>query len=382
VTGRAMRRRAALVVMLAAAGCGGSVAASKDGAVGPGSDSGDDSCNGVPGIAAPPVRPRSSSSTPLLTPHNYALQQLFLGDTDRQGNLGATAWQSLGYDLDGKATSACSTDVCTLTPGASRQVQVDGNGGIDNSWGANFVPVLLMVDPDGPMQINRELEGGDWTWMTYVDGFDDSAGNTTTATGLTGVQLLGASYPGGPPAFDWTTNWPVDPSSVQGCSYPAGCAPGTSPLLNALTKFDGAFQTGGTFVSGAPQLFTLPLSIGGMRITLNIHAAYLTFAPDFPGAVTDGTVAGAILASDLADQLAQPMMPSLCQGTVYQSVITQIEQMADIVLSADGTTLSNPAGVPCNAISLGLGFDADEIAIPTDIALPTPPQPDSCPDAG
>jgi hypothetical protein len=374
-----MRGRGALLAMLAASGCGGTIAASPDGG---GTSSASTPCNGVHSTASPPPFPTGAGIVVDSRPHNYALQQLFLGDTDRQGNLAATAWQSFGYDLDGKATSACSTDVCTLTPGASRQVQVDGNGGVDNSWGANFVPLLLMVDAEGPTQINQELEGGDWTSMTFVDGFDDSAGNATTAAGLTGVELLGARYPGGPPPFDLTTNWPVDPSSVQGCSYPAGCAPGTDPLRNALTKFDGAFQTKGTFVSGAPQLFVLPLSIGGMRMTLNIHAAYITFDPDFPGAVTNGTIAGAILASDLADQLAQPMMPSLCQGTAYQSVITQIEQMADIVLSGDGTTLSNPAGTPCNAISIGLGFNADEIAIPTDIALPTQPQPDSCSDGG
>jgi len=232
------------------------------------------------------------------------------------------------------------------------------------------------------MQINRELEGGDWTSMTYVAGFDDSEDSTTSADGLTGVELLGARYPGGPPPFDRTTNWPVDPSSVQGCSYPAGCAPGTDPVQNALNEFDSAFQAKGTFVSGAPQLFTLPLSIGGMRIVLNIQAAYLTFDPDFPGAVTNGTIAGAILASDLAAQVAvqSSPTPTLCAGTAFQTVITQIEQMSDIVV--EGGALSNPAGTQCNAISIGLGFNADEIALPTDIALPTPPQPDLCPDGG
>jgi hypothetical protein len=38
----------------------------------------------------------------------------------------------------------------------------------------------------------------------------------------------------------------------------------------------------------------------------------------------------------------------------------------------------------CNGISVGLGFDATEIALPTgaDIAPMTPPGPDPCADAG
>ena len=368
--------RAALPIMLATAGCGGSVGASHDGGAGPARDSGATSCNGWLPIPPP------SSGTPRLTPHNYALQQLFLGDTDRQGNPSTTAWQAFGYDLDGKVTSASSADVCTLIPGASRQVQVDGNCGIDNSWGANLVPLMLMVDPGASAQVNANIRGGSWTSMTYVDGFDDSAGNMTTADGLWGAQLLGAKYPGGPPPFDTSTNWPVDPTSVLGCSYPAGCAPGTDPVQHAVSKFDGAFQTRGTFVSGAPQTVVLPLDVGGEDFVLNIQGATITFDPDFPGAVHDGTIAGAILASDLAGQLAQQMgpTPSLCASTAYQSVVLQVEQTADIVL--EGTTVSNPSGTMCNAISIGLGFNADEIALPTDIALPTEPIADLCPDGG
>ncbi len=220
---------------------------------------------------------------------------------------------------------------------------MDGNGGIDNSWGANLLPVLMMVDPSLSAQLDAQIRDGEWTTMTYVLGFDDSAGNETSATGLTGVELLGSKYPGGPPPFDTSTNWPVAPASVMGCAYPAGCAPGTDPIENALTKFTGSFQSKGTFVSGQPQLFMLPLAVGGLILTLNIHG-YLTFDHYFPGAVTNGTLAGAILASDLADQLAQPMMPSLCQGTAYQSVIMQIEQMADIVL--DGWARVEPRRHP------------------------------------
>jgi hypothetical protein len=373
-----------ILPLLATVGCGSATSSTSD--AGGGSEGGVEASCAYPApcdLVEPPAPP-AGDLIPGGRPHNYALMQLFMGDTDRNGSPSPTAWQSFGYDLDGKVTTTSSTDVCTLLAGAARQVQLDGNGGIDNSWGANLMPLLLTIDAEASTQVNGAIEDGDWTSMTYVVGFDDSAGNHTSALGLTGVQLTGARYPGGPPPWNPTTSWPVDPASVQGCSYPAGCAPGTNPLTSALFKFNG-FQNKGVFSIGAPgasQPFTLPLALGGVRLSLNIQSALITFHPKVPGAVTDGTIAGVILASDLAAQLAEQLSPTppLCTSTAYQTMVQQIEQMADIVLNAG--SVSNSTGVTCNAISIGLGFNADEIAIPTDIALPTPPQPDSCPDGG
>jgi hypothetical protein len=78
--------------------------------------------------------------------------------------------------------------------------------------------------------------------------------------------------------------------------------------------------------------------------------------------------------------VAGNISPSLCAGSAFQSIATQIEQTSDIILT--GTTVSNTAGQPCNAISIGLGFNSIEIATPTAIAVATPPAPDKCADAG
>jgi hypothetical protein len=58
------------------------------------------------------------------------------------GDSTPTAWKTIGFDLDGKCTTSSSTDVCTLVAGAPKSVQVDGAGGIDNSWGANICPIF------------------------------------------------------------------------------------------------------------------------------------------------------------------------------------------------------------------------------------------------
>lgn len=54
----------------------------------------------------------------------------------------ADAWKQIGFNLDGKFTTATSTDVCQLVQGATPAAQDDGQDGIDNSFGENLCPIL------------------------------------------------------------------------------------------------------------------------------------------------------------------------------------------------------------------------------------------------
>jgi hypothetical protein len=220
-----------------------------------------------------------------------------------------------------------------------------------------------------------------------VTGFTDTSGNTTTASGLTGVLLAGGDYATvnhGPPAWTLATSWPIEPESLTGC--PAGvCPAGTDPIASAAVKLSGAYQKNGTFVSGGTVVVSLNLALGGATFPLTIHAATLTFAPDEPGSVTDGTIAGAVPTNDLIAAMqsaAGSISTSLCAGSAFQSIAQQIAQASDIILSPSSTAISNTAGTACSAISIGLGFEGSEIAIPTsaDITGPTPSPPNPCGD--
>jgi hypothetical protein len=319
------------------------------------------------------------------------VHRLYLGDTDRMGVTNPDAWKGFGYDLDGKITTAASTDVCTLVAGASKQVQIDGNGGADNSWGANVMPIWETLDSTFSQSENANIQAGGPTQLFYVLGFDDSPNNVTTATGLTGVALSGADYAssngGMAPTWDVSTHWPIAPESLN--CFPSGgtdgCTASTNPIAAADVQFPAAFQVQGTFVNGAPSLMTLQLAIGGQPMWINVHSAVVSFDPLMPGAVTNGTIAGVINTEELiADlqQVAGHISTSLCSGSAFQSIASQIQQTSDVILS--GNTVSNEPGTTCNAISIGLGFDATEVAPPTgaDIAGPTPPAPNPCGDGG
>jgi hypothetical protein len=374
-------------------GCGSSSGGSGSSSGGSSSGSGaKDICSQLPtGACDEPPSPVTSPAPTGMTPHNYALHKLYMGDTDRMGVTNPDAWKSFGYDLDGKDTTAASTDVCSLVTGASKQVQIDGNGGIDNSFGANIMPIIGTLDSTASQTVNQQIQNGGFTVMTYVVGFDDSAGNMTTAGPLTGVLLAGGNYPamhdGGAPTWDMNTHWPIRPELLN--CFPSGgtdsCTASTDPIAAADVQFKSGFQTKGTFVNGTPSLLSLSLTFSGNTITLNVHSAIVSFDPQAPGSVTNGTIAGVINTEELIaglKQIAGHISTSLCSGSAFQSIASQIEQTSDIVVSGD--TVSNPAGTTCNGISVGLGFDSSEIALPTgaDIAPMSPPGPDPCADAG
>ena len=276
--------------------------------------------------------------------------------------------------------------MCTLAAGASKTTQVDGNGGIDNSFGENILPIYVTIaGSDLGARVDNSLQSGQSTMMTYVTGFDDSAGSTAIATGLGGVLLSGGAYPGGAPAWDTTTHWPVLPLDINGCTPTTGCPAGTDPVANAQIKFPAAYQQAGTFVSGTPVDFVLDLGQGS-PIVLPLRSATLTFAPKAPGSVTDGTIAGVMVATELVSAMqavAGHISTSLCSGSAFQSIAQQIEQASDIIYDS-ARNVSNTAGAQCNAISIGLGFEATELALPTaaDVQKPAAPAPDPCADAG
>jgi hypothetical protein len=72
-------------------------------------------------------------------------------------------------------------------------------------------------------------------------------------------------------------------------------------------------------------------------------------------------------------KVAGRISTSLCGGSTFDGIAQQIRQTSDIL--ADGT---NKAGVPCNAISVGLGFTAKRIKNPSKVSPLGTPSPDPC----
>jgi MYXO-CTERM domain-containing protein len=325
------------------------------------------------GLCTVPPPPPSGPVTTGTTPQSFALHHVHLGDEPGTCTDG-TSWCQYGYNLDGKDTTAASTNVCTPHAGAGAQVQVDGPGGIDNSFGPNIVNALVSAVLTNPSPTeDTSIGSGAFTFMVDVTGLTPDAGQS--ATGLQGMLFGGVAFGQGPnvgtavPTFTTADDWPIDPSFVTST---VACTTLVQPVTSRVT-FSGAYVTGGVFVSGAPVDMTLNVLLQGFPLALPLRHATITFS--HPGAldagtadthISSGVISGIVDAQDLMASIdAIVGNYGICSGSNLTQVNDVILQAADIM--DDGT---NAPGVPCNGISVGIGFDADEIGQPQVVGAP------------
>jgi hypothetical protein len=298
---------------------------------------------------------------------NFAFRQYYLGDTDRTGVSSSTAWQEFGANIDGKVTTASSTDVCTLSAGASKQTQDDGLGGIDNSWGENLLPIFLTIFGSSFVtSYNDAVAQGDFTTMIDVIDLTDSG----TQSGMAPGWGFAGAVLGHPPTWTVADDWPVYPDWLND----GGLASGSK------IAFPAASIDGGTWSSGAPTDMPLELGFGAVGIELIVHHATVSFTHATPTTAATGTVSGILYTQEFLATLGNAagwLSQSLCSGSAFDSIAEQITQAEDIV--HDGT---NTAGVPCDAISIGFGFDGVQIGPVDSVTFPYEPLPNICPEAG
>jgi hypothetical protein len=340
---------------LAGQGCGGDDAS---GNKGNGSDGGTGGPGGTTG--EPPAKP-SAGATTSTAERNFAVYELLLGDATRNGPESDIAWKTFGYNLDGKVSTARSNDGCKPVAGASPKVKDDGENGIDNSFGANVVPLITGAQADAPAMVNRTFTNGDFTLLFDVTGLSDEA--TQTATGLSGIVLAGGDFGSGQPTFTKADNWPVRPELLSN----------PSDAKSSTVRFSDAYVVNGTFVARAD--LKLNIRLGSTEIALDLKKAIVTF--DHAGEKADnGTIAGVVTTEQFITQMRRVvgnLAPSLC-GSGGDQIERTLREASDIM--ADGT-----AGDPsqeCTGISLGIGFKASEIAVPSTVAPATPPGEDKC----
>jgi hypothetical protein len=302
---------------------------------------------------APPSAP--ASDTPART---FAVNQLFLGETNRAGAPTKDAWKDYGYNIDGLTTTKTDTNVCTRQGGADSAKQEDGNGGIDNAFGRTVLSFILGLVPTPSKTINDSIQGGSFTILLTVKGLTDDPKQTNT--GLGGDLRVGGAYSADAtkkPSFSADDDWPY--------------------RANPIVPIQGAYINNGTFVNGAGgATVELSLFIQGVALSLTINRASITFDHTSPNEITNGTISGVINTESLVsgiEKVAGRISTQLCGGSTLDTIKATIRGASDIL--SDGT---NKAGVNCDAISIGLGFTGKKIGDPKTVAKETAPPPDPC----
>ena len=315
---------------------------------------------GPRGVPSPPPGP----VTPATAVRTFAVSNFFLGETTRQGLLSTIAWKSYGYDLDGKISDKASTDVCTLVTGSTKDTQNDGDLGIDNAFGARVVPILQTFTSSLSQTFTASIRKGAFTYLIETTGLTDDPSQTNT--GVTGQLFYGATFPGAP-TFTKADVWPVLASSLANGTVAGG----------AKTRFSGAYVSGGTWVGAPRQDVAVSIPLGGTPWTFVVHQAIVSFSHTSAAHVTSGTIAGVVNTEELVASMravAGRISDTLCSGSAFESIATQLRQASDML--SDGT---NRPGVTCDAVSIGLGFEADEVADAAQVAPDPAPLPNPCP---
>ena len=269
-------------------------------------------------------------------------------------------------------TSACSTNTCTLVPGSSHQTQLDGDDGIDNSFGANLLPILLTFNSMYSSYANAQIGGGGSTMLVKLDGLGSSASYSL---------LPGATYRAMPamqiPRWNGTDVRNVDDVSLVGGDISKPIALMANGYLNDRVWVGGVASgtayldlqvTGGNGFNGSGFLPPIPLQ--HVQVAMQVVSGNLS--------ATLGILSGVARIEDVVAWVALwagSISTSLCSGSAFQSLATQMEQTSDIM--ADG---SNAPGKQCDGISFGLGFDAVRVQLGKSEA--EPPVVNPCEDGG
>ncbi|MEP7123842.1 MAG: hypothetical protein ABJE95_23135 [Byssovorax sp.] len=336
------------------AGCGGTDTTS----------SGTTGGGGAPDDLAHPPAPKDGSAAPDGSGDTVlAIKKLYLGDTNRDGTANkVNGWKQYGYDIDGFASTATSTNLCKpRNNNAAKNVYPDGDKGIDNSFGKNILTIILGIASDASAKVNAGIGQGKFTIMLSMG----KLGAGSDYKGLT-TKLYGGADLMANPKFDGTDKWPVIPELLND----------PADITSAKVQFPGAYLVNNTWVSGGKGEVLLNLSVSGFTLSLPIGSAVITMelSADHKSA-TKGTIAGVLPTDTLTSELkkiAGAFDPSLCKGPTIDSIVSQIEQASDI--GHDGT---QDASKECDGISIGLGFDAGIVQLGA-IAPVSPPKENPC----
>lgn len=309
---------------------------------GGGSDAGDDGA-ALCSHAMAPLPPNSADDPSKDVTFVTAMKTVYFA--------GGPQGEPLGLDLDRYCTCQGETPSCIAPNLQDPDLQCDDPEGRDNGSKAYFSLVAAMLLVDGPGQL-QELcssfaELGRWSILMRVSGYNGLPDDPNVR-----VEWLPSHGTSNPPQWQGDDIWPI----AQGVLDPDG---------------GPRYYDQNAYVAKGKLVFSLPegnMQIGNGLMQLNIHfvssTIMATIDQDVSGryGLHNGVLAGRIPLAELFQMVAEfrnhngaPFCANE-QNPFYAATRDAFCRGLDI-----------QAGVPqlnkkCDAVSLGLGFEAEAIA--------------------
>jgi hypothetical protein len=283
-------------------------------------------------------------------------------------------WANIGYNIDGRCTDVNNAATATeCVPVEGRSHEVDGNLGIDNSFGHNLFPLLdLAFDGLDERAIEAELWGLG-NPLIRIRGWNGTPNDSRVQMLLTQSVFATPSNAGAQPdihvigsaAFlDEAGTMPAPLPIWDGTDYFWGrddtfAVPSASPDLDAATPLvvdNNAYVANGILVTTVPDGTEIILvgdglgtrvRLSGMIATANIAELKLEDAESITV-----TIAGRWGFNDL---LRTAESVGVCPGSGQFNILRgQVASISDVLLDP----IPNNVGTQCDAVSLGITFEA------------------------
>lgn len=301
-----------------------------------------------PGAGVPPANTATDAASG--SENIQAVHHIWLGDTDRTGAPSTTAWKDYGFNVDGyDSGEGTFTGNCKPPTGNRKSASADGNDGRDNSFGKNLMPVIQAFATS--VKVNQSVSEGAFSLLVDVAQVDPTKDESPLAAQLFAVKGDDDGM-GGTKALsddDWTAgtySWHPLPEILD--------ASGKSTIV-----FNTAYIVGGTFVSGSQADIPLNLAISDVTLALTIKKAQISMDIAADGkTATNGNIGGVLNTNDLINTIntIAPRFGSNLCGEIA-NVTDKIKASSDIM--QDGTIGTDQT---CDGISIGLGFDTNQVA--------------------
>ncbi len=378
-----MRRTIAIACAILLLGCSQLLSSDSYRFVESTSDSGADSSLDGGGAACQLARPPA----PVVTQETggnveliFAIRTINIGETT--GIDGVPEYRKLGFDLDGRCTSAGDPPRCTDAH-RSDPSEGDGINGIDDAlghmistikstFGQEIITSKLVNDevqaatlPPTSLFRIRGYDGLDSDNHVEVDWYFPVLPGPTQADGG-GAQADAAMAP----RWDGTDVWPVQPSTFVQPPSPDGTNPGGAVLQRtSVDAYVSRYQVVATFPQGIPfRFWHLQVALYDPMLTIDIVPNPATGKFELRGLVT-----GRAKMSDVMGLV--PTMTSSFPGIIvctndalYVNIRNWMCSFFDLSSSSSAT---NPE---CDMMSVALGFEAAPVRIGAAVDEPQPPR--------
>ncbi|MCB9661414.1 MAG: hypothetical protein H6726_27455 [Sandaracinaceae bacterium] len=290
---------------------------------------------------------------------------------DQSGDAGSAAdapWRTIGFNLDGLCTTQNDLRTECAPTAEGLPIQVDGEEGIDNTFGNSFFPVLMLgadgIDTDLIMTQQRGIGAvllliDDWngeqndsrvtvtvTQTVFGTPGDGGAAPDVTVIGSEAFVDAGGTMPAPLP------NWDGDDYFwARRDTFIAGDV--ATPNVRVTT----AYVTDGVLVARLPDRTPIRLvgTTVGVDVTLtdlvaagNVYEMFIDPQPTPPKVIVSGRWG-------FNDMVAQGPNVGVCIGTpLYRTLQILLNGMVDVL--QDPPAEPDPT-LPCDALSVAVTFD-------------------------